>query len=539
MNKIKELLETLNPQMEELIPFINENIQKLKSNISESGSLYSTDQVVLITYPDQFQSEDRSYLQNLDKFLENEMEGEFSHVHILPFYPWTSDDGFSPINYHEVCKEYGEWSDVKSLNPGKMVDCVFNHLSSKSPLFLKALDGDKKYMDMFHFFDDETYKDKSFQENISKVVRPRTSPLLTPFKVGEKTMHVWTTFGPDQVDTNISNKDMVKYLLECFFLYIEKGAEFFRVDAVPFMWKELGTDCSHHEKTHAFVKLMRAIAQEINPKLLIITESNVPHQENITYWGNGSDEAHVVYNFSFAPLLLHGMTFGNNQLLNQWAKDVFKIPDECAFLNFTSTHDGIGLRGLEGIASEDDVLAMCSHAKERGGKIGMKTGANGEQKPYELNITWSSYLEDKELKEDELVRKIANSHALAMFLPGIGAHYVHNFFGTKNWQEGYEKSGIPRRLNRKKFSYPLDLSGHETSVMKRMLDLIRKKKSFEQFHPKASFEVVELNPGVFSFLRGESPVLVAFNLENKKNEIECKGKSFELAPYELLIQELS
>jgi len=538
VNRIKELLKSLNPKFEELLPFIEENIYKLK-NTEIDNQLFTNDQVVLITYPDQFQSQAKAPLKNLNDFVRKELEGSFSHVHILPFYPWTSDDGFSPINYHEVCKDYGEWGDVESLDSGKMVDCVFNHLSSKSPLFLKALEGSQKHIDMFHMFDEQTCGEKQFQEKLSKVVRPRTSPLLTPFKVKDKTMYAWTTFGDDQIDTNISNVDMVKYLLECFFLYIEKGAEFFRVDAVPFMWKELGTDCSHHEKTHNFVKLVRAVAEEINPKLLIITESNVPHKENITYWGNGKDEAHVVYNFSFAPLLLHGMTFGDSKLLNQWSNDVFNVPEECTYLNFTSTHDGIGLRGLEGIASEEDVSAMCEHARQRGGMIGMKTGADGEKRPYELNITWASYLEDEDIDEKKLVDKVANSHALAMFIPGIGAHYVHNFFGSKNWQEGYAESGIPRRLNRRKFSYPLNLNNFEKSVKNKLLELVQKKKSLKQFHPKASFKVVELSTGVYSFVRGEESesVLVAFNLQDSENMIEYRGERIELAPYELFIKE--
>ena len=349
MSSLNTILKKINPEFIELLPLIESNIDSFnKKHTSKTKELFSEKDCVLITYPDQFQKEDEKPLKTLDRFLQDDLKGKMSHVHILPFYPWTSDDGFAPVCYQKVEDSYGDWNDISHLSSKKMVDCVFNHLSSKNEFFLEAKEGKKRFEDMFHVFNKEQFADASFQEELKKVVRPRTSDLLTPFEFEKDTKYVWTTFGEDQVDTNLSNKDMMKYVLDSLFLYIENGARYFRVDAV-LLWKELGTSCSHHEKTHLIVKLIRAIFDEINLDLLLITESNVPHHENISYWGNGEDEAHLIYNFSLAPLILHALTFGSSRVIQNWSGSVFDKNKTTSFLNFTASHDGIGVRGLNAL----------------------------------------------------------------------------------------------------------------------------------------------------------------------------------------------
>ncbi len=530
--KINSILEALNPDFLALSTFIERNVERLKKSTNES-EIFSEKHNVLITYADQFQSKDKTPLQSLNHFLNDDLKGCMSHVHILPFYPWTSDDGFSSICFKNVSSDYGSWDDVSNIKQDKMFDCVFNHVSSENEFFKEALKGSKKHQDMFHIVEKERYEQEDFQELIPLIVRPRTSPLFSEYEFNDGMKYVWTTFSKDQVDTNIGNLDMVRYILESLFLYIEKGATFFRIDAVPFMWKELGTNCSHLPKTHLFVKLMRSIVEEIGSNMLIITESNVPHEENITYWGNGDDEAHVIYNFSLAPLVLHSLVFKDATYINEWANNVFNIGEKVTYLNFTATHDGIGMRGLEGVVPESDVEVLCELAQEQGGQIGKKRSRDGSIKPYELNCTWASILDDESLDEESQIRKIVNSHAIVMFFPGIGAHYVHNFFGTKNWQEGFKESGIARRLNRKKLQYPLDLSSREEKIKSLLIELINMKSSNEAFHPKASFEVVDAGKSVLSFIRERNgkKSQVYFNL----SESEISTKEVTLKPYELLI----
>jgi sucrose phosphorylase len=533
-NKIIELLNELNPEFESLYSYIESEITRLNKDTPKvEGKIFSHEDTMLITYADQFSADGKSNFEALNEFLSEDLKGIVNTVHILPFYPWTSDDGFSPIDYKEVDENYGTWENVKNIKFKKMFDCVFNHVSSENPFFKKALSGDEAAQKMFHIFDEAEYKDNTFQENIKKVVRPRTLPLFSEYKINNETKYVWTTFSADQVDTNLSNKDMMMYLLESFFLYIDNGATFFRVDAVPFMWKELGTNCSHLKKTHTFVQLLRAIMDELHSNLYLVTESNVPHHENISYWGNGNNEAHIIYNFSLAPLILHGLTFETNKHINKWGREVFDIHPETTFLNFTSTHDGIGMRGLEGIVPESDVEKLCEIAVANGGKIGKKRSRDGSEKPYELNITWASFLKDKSLTSDVLARKIINSHAIVMFFPGIGAHYAHNFFGSENWQEGFKESGIARRLNRKKLSYPLEMNSFSEKIKNGLLELIQIKNSNELFSPEVAIRMHDVHGKCLCFERflDEKSVRVYFNLSAKEIEID----NFTLKAYELKI----
>ena len=533
--KIKEQLIALNPEFELLYEYICSQIDKLKKP-SDPSKRFSEKHTILITYPDQFQSSNESHLKSLNRFLNEDLEGLISHVHILPFYPWTSDDGFSPTDYKEVDPDYGTWKDIEEIPQDKMFDCIFNHISSESPLFKKALSGDKKSMAMFHLYSQDEYQEKSFQENITKVVRPRTSPLFHEYKFQDENKYVWTTFSKDQIDTNINNSDMVKYILETFFLYIEKGSTFFRIDAVPFMWKELGTNCSHLPKTHLFIKLFRSILDEINSELVLITESNVPHLENITYWGK-DDEAHVIYNFSLAPLLLHALTFQTNEYINSWSENVFKTSDFTTFLNFTATHDGIGMRGLEGLVQDEDIAKLCEIAKSQGGKIGEKRSRDGSVRPYELNCTWRSFLEDDKLSEEDFLNKVVNSHALVMFYPGIAAHYAHNFFASKNWSEGFLQSGIARRLNRKKFNYPISYNSFEKNAMKKLKELIKIKSTHRCFHPNAKLEVISTKNNIIAFKRkyDQDEKLVIFNLSDQAEDQTIENQTFQLRPFELVI----
>jgi len=537
VNKLKKILTEINPEFIDLLPFIEEQINKIKVDLPQlKKELFSEHSTVLITYADQFIEEDKAPLKTLNEFVENDLESSVSHVHILPFYPWTCDDGFAPVDYKKVATEYGSWNDVENIKKEKMFDCVFNHLSSSSPLFKKALSGDTQYEKMFHIYSDKEYQTSAFQEMVKKVVRPRVLPLFTPFNFNTEKKWVWTTFSEDQVDTNLNNKDMLQYILESFFLYIEKGATYFRVDAVPFMWKELGTNCSHLEKTHLFVKLLRSIVDELNSNLLIITESNVPYHENITYWGNGSDEAHVIYNFTLAPLLLHALTFETSGKFTAWAKSVFDTSPQTTFLNFTATHDGIGLRGLEGIVSEEDVEVLCKIALEKGGFVGKKRSRDGSEKPYELNTTWASFMRDENISEDTYIKKLVHSQALIMFFPGIGAHYAHNFLGTLNWVEGYKDSGIARRLNRKKIKYPIEYDRFSATIKNKMIELINYKDSNSVFTPKNHFEMLDLSDHIISFYRFNEikKTLVIFNITNTTQQVNVDNISYELEAYDLI-----
>ncbi|MEJ2096688.1 MAG: alpha-amylase family glycosyl hydrolase, partial [Deltaproteobacteria bacterium] len=168
-----------------------------------------------------------------------------------------------------------------------MMDLVLNHVSAESDWFRRYLRGEKRF--------EHLALEADPSNDLSRVVRPRAWPLLTEFrKDSGETVHLWTTFSADQIDLNFQDVNVLALMVEILLLYVEKGAAIIRLDAIAYLWKEVGTSCIHLPQTHEMVKLFRAILDAVSPGTLIITETNVPHAENISYFGTDFDEAQLV-----------------------------------------------------------------------------------------------------------------------------------------------------------------------------------------------------------------------------------------------------
>ena len=404
---------------------------------TSSTKVLSQKDAVLITYADMVSKEGTNPLATLREFSTARLKGAFSAIHILPFYPWTSDDGFSVVDYREVDKRYGNWEDVSKLSEEfeLMFDLVLNHCSSKSPWFREYVSGVEPGKNYIMEGDEK--------DDLTAVVRPRSSPLLTPYQTRAGERQVWTTFSSDQVDLDWTSADLLFEFLDIIMFYASMGCRILRLDAVAFLWKEVGTNCLHLPKTHEMIKLIRNFIEVVAPEVLILTETNVPHHENVSYFGKG-DEAHAVYQFSLPPLLLHGLLRGTAQHISSWAKNLESPPKGCHFLNFTASHDGIGVRPLEGILPTDEILALAEEIKGNGGCISMRKMEDGSEFPYELNTTYYGALADH---ADQKIgeKRFLCSQAIALAMKGIPAVYFHSLCGTENFKEGVEKTGKTER----------------------------------------------------------------------------------------------
>ncbi|GAB4547943.1 MAG: hypothetical protein Fur002_24390 [Anaerolineales bacterium] len=346
---------------------------------ARSGTLSERDSI-LIAYGDQIQHPDEKPLQTLKKFCEARLQNVIGGIHILPFYPWTSDDGFSVVDYRQIDSALGTWDDVTALakNFRLMFDGVINHISSQSAWFQKFLQDDPRYKDYFIVIDG--------LPNLSQVVRPRALPLLTHFKTASSEKRVWTTFSADQIDLNFKNPDVLLEILDVLLMYAARGADFIRLDAIAYLWKENGTTCIHLPQTHAVIQFLRAALNEAAPHVQLITETNVPHAENISYFGDGANEAQLVYNFALPPLTLRAFHTGSARILSDWAKTLTLPSDKTTFFNFLASHDGIGLNPARGILSDAEIDALAAKTLAHGGLISYKQNSDGTQSPYEMNI---------------------------------------------------------------------------------------------------------------------------------------------------------
>jgi glycosidase len=483
-------------RVQKLIEDYQRRIPVRESELSERDSL-------LITYGDQVQFPNEKPLQTLNAFCNRYLAGVVHGIHILPFYPWTSDDGFSVIDYREVDPNLGTWEDVSALQRHfrLMFDGVINHISAESPWFKDFLQDDPHYRDYFITVDGTP--------DISQVVRPRTLPLLTIFNTPSGEKQVWTTFSADQIDLNYKNPEVLLEILDVLLLYMQYGAAFIRLDAIAYLWKEIGTNCIHLPQTHEIIQFLHTALNEAAPQVHLITETNVPHVDNISYFGDGTNEAQLVYNFALPPLTLHTFHTANAQVLSNWAKTL-KLPSHTiTFFNFLASHDGIGLNPARGILSNEEIDALVYKVVEHGGLISHKNNADGSQSPYEMNINYFDALSNpngNEPLEIQIDRFMA-AQAIMLSLLGMPGIYFHSLFGSRGWGEGVKLTGRNRTINREKcridrleaeLADPVSLRAR---VFARYGQLLSIRASCAAFHPHGAQVILDVHPAVFALER--------------------------------------
>jgi sucrose phosphorylase len=465
------------------------------------NSLWSQSDAVLVTYGDSIMDGVHKPLDLLHDFLLRHMKGVVNGVHILPFFPFTSDDGFAVADYRKVNPSLGDWVDIERIGGcfHLMSDLVLNHVSSQGAWFNAYRQGNPPY-DRFFF-------EASPDDDLSAVVRPRTTPLLREVQTASGPRHVWCTFSHDQVDLDFRNPEVLLEFLRVIRLHVDNGVRIVRLDAVAFVWKEIGTSCIHLPQTHAIVRLIRLLFDYASEPLVLLTETNVPNTENLSYFGN-MNEAHSIYNFSLPPLMLHAMLNGTSRALNRWQMAMPPAQLGCAYLNFTASHDGIGMRGAEGLISQEETDAIVGAIREFGGLVSMRSLPGGGEKPYELNITWFDAMKGTVEGADDLqFERFLCSQTIVMALEGLPAFYIHSLLATPNDHAGVEKTGINRAINRHRWDYPTlrehlaDPDSIHTRVLTEMKRRISVRIRQKAFHPNATQFTLHLGDDFFGFWR--------------------------------------
>lgn len=493
-DKIKNLINLVYGKTfsERHLEMLSENISRGASRINERRKPgWDEKDIVLITYADQFFAKGEKALPVFTRFYNRWLARSFSHVHLLPFYPWSSDDGFSVIDYHQVAPETGTWQDIADLkqSTGLMFDFVCNHMSAKSQWFANYLKQAPGYEDFFISVAPET--------DLSAVTRPRALPLLTPFTLEDGSVrHLWTTFSEDQVDLNFASPEVLIAMVDVLLHYLAEGARYIRLDAVGFMWKIPGTTCIHLEQTHRLIQLFRAITDAVAPGTVLITETNVPHKDNVSYFGDGQNEAQMVYQFSLPPLVLHAIHRQDVRALCQWATTLALPSVKTTWFNFLASHDGIGLNPLRGILPEPEILSLVEKLQQEGALVNWKNNPDGTRSPYEINVTYLDALSSKDAAEDERIARFILAHAVLLTFPGVPAIYIQSILGSGNDYEGVKRLGYNRAINRKKYpagQIDAELENKRSlrhKIYHQLSDLIALRRTEKAFHPdgQALFE---------------------------------------------------
>ncbi|MDN4501127.1 sugar phosphorylase [Alteromonadaceae bacterium BrNp21-10] len=469
--------------------------------VQSHSNNWSEKDIILITYGDSIEEPEKRPLQSLHHFVHQYCPHSINGVHILPFFPYSSDDGFSVIDYSSVNESLGNWQDIKAIADDYrlMADLVINHCSARSVWFDNFVKGEGLGCDFFYT--------ASPLDDLSAVVRPRTSDLLREVETADGVKHVWCTFSHDQVDFDFRNPAVLDTFVSIIRQYLDNGVRIFRLDAVAFLWKEIGTECINLEQTHEAVRLLRTLIEHAQPDAVIITETNVPNRQNLMYFGN-ANEAHAVYNFSLPPLLVNTLITGNCRYLKTWMMSMPPAQNGTTYFNFIASHDGIGLRPAEGLLNEEELNVLLNTMGMFGGKVSWRVSENGSQKPYEINIALFDALQGTIKGPDKWgLERFICAHAIMLGLEGIPGIYIHSMLGTGNDEEKVKNTSQNRGINRHRWHYPLlqqELANPQSQhhkVLSRMNRLLEIRQQQPAFHPNATQFTLQLGLQLFGYWR--------------------------------------
>ncbi len=490
----------------QIIRQFNKKNPKKKKSISEKTTL-------VICYGDSVYSEKKKSIRVFQNFFQKKLKNYFNIIHFLPFYPSSSDSGFAVKDHYKVENKLGNWSDIKNVSKSSdvMADMVINHSSARGLWFRNFLKKKEPGKDYFLTVDTKF--------NTSKVVRPRDHKLLKKIKIFKKSDYLWRTFSPDQIDLNFRNPSVLIQFIKIMIHLINNGVTIFRLDAIAYLWKENGTKCINLKQTHEIIKLLRNIIDLLNVQTTIITETNLPEKENLSYFGK-NDEANWIYNFSLPPLLIHAFLFENSSFLNKWSKNLPNTKNENCYLNFIASHDGIGIRPTEGLLNEKTLNNFLKRLKKNGSKFSYRKVHNKVKKVYEANITVFDALKksDYDPKGEFYLERYVSAHAIMISFEGIPAIYFNSMFGTSNDEAKFIITGNNRDVNRyrwnlKNISNKLKINNTKQRIFyNKLCNLLNIRREQKAFHPNAQRLNLNFGPKIYGFKRIS---------KDKKQTIKC------------------
>ncbi len=492
--------ESVDKIVDDLIDAIGASASAAHPGRAHPADLWSQRDVALITYGDSIVDSRSKPLKVLRDFCEIWLGSCITWVHILPFFPWTSDDGFSVLDYSSVNQALGDWNDISDIATDYrlMADLVLNHCSSRSAWFENfkhGVDPGRGY-----FF----AKEPSF--DVSRVVRPRTSDLTMPVVTSEGEQQVWCTFSHDQVDFDFSNPDVLLEFTRIIRLYLDRGVRIFRLDAVAFTWKRSGTTCINLPEAHDLVRLLRSLIEWVQPDAIIITETNVPNIENLAYFGQ-CDEAHCIYNFALPPLLIHTLVEADSSRITRWLMSMPPAILGTTYFNFLASHDGIGLRPVEGLLSEGELDSMIDQLQENGALLSWREHADGARTVYEVNVSLFNAFKKSDEAVDRTLDRMILAHAILLGLEGVPAIYLHSFVATNNDLSRVGNTGHNRAINRHQWALDEltgllnDAKSQNARCLQAIKQLIDMRQGQPAFHPNATQFTLNCGRSIFGFWR--------------------------------------
>lgn len=504
-------------------------------------------------------------------------------VHLLPFFPWDTDRGFSVKDYYQVDPHCGSWDDLRPLakevelmfdfvanhasieNPLVQRALIARHLSSEHPLYAEAA----PYLDFVIAYSEDELPDDA---HLQALARPRPNPVLTRYSVietpdnkcrailGEPSSshadvlgqgYVWTTFSRPknqdgteatrQVDLNFKNPKVFLESLRILLFYVERGASLIRLDAIGYIWKRLGSTSLHEPEVHALLAATKEVLTLASPHVITIAEVNEPQDKAFTYLGTTEkEESDLVYQFAHFPLAIHALLTQNGQYYTEWLSSLFEV-DGRQFVTVLGSHDGLGLKPVRNILPEEELERLSSILiEEHGGRPNYASLPGGQQIVYEICGTpWdlinnSSAAEPFELQKQRYLAVVG----LGLLVRGLPAFYINGVFGTRNYTPdgGLDEN---RTVNREVFSNESllatlkDRTSHYRNVFEALQEILLKRSTQPAFGSLTNpTQPIQTNcqAVVAAVIPGEAPqdaLLCLVNVSSDPQEVVIETDTFE------------
>ncbi|GAB3019600.1 alpha-amylase family glycosyl hydrolase [Bowmanella dokdonensis] len=270
-----------------------------------------------------------------------------TYLHLMPLYDapkGDSDGGYAVSDYRKVNDELGSMEDLRTLADSLrkagislVLDFVFNHTSDEHRWALAAKDGDTEYQDYYYLFDDRSLPD-AYEQNLREIFPQVRRGSFTFNEQMDK--WVWTTFNSFQWDLNYANPAVFNAICDEMLFLANTGCEALRLDALAFIWKEMGTNCENRPKAHSLIRAFNACLQIAAPAVVFKSEAIVHPDEVVRYIDPG--ECQLSYNPLLMALLWNSLATRKTRLLTESLQKSFAIHPDCSWVNYVRCHDDIG-----------------------------------------------------------------------------------------------------------------------------------------------------------------------------------------------------
>ncbi len=306
----------------------------------------SNDMLGMMFYIENFGKDMKGVISRLD-YIE---KCKVNYLHLMPFLDTVegrSDGGYAVSDFRKVRPDLGTMEDLEELTAAchekkinVCMDFVMNHTSEDHEWAKRARAGEGEYMSRYFFFDSYTIPEQ-FERTVPQVF-PTTAPGNFTW-LPDCQHYVMTTFYPYQWDLNYANPRVFNEMMYNFLFLANKGVDIIRIDAVPYIWKELGTQCRNLRRVHTIVRMMRIISEIVCPSVLLLGEVVMEPEKVIPYFGTvDKPECHMLYNVTTMATTWHTVATREVDLLKRQLDIISGLPKEYLFLNYLRCHDDIG-----------------------------------------------------------------------------------------------------------------------------------------------------------------------------------------------------